>query len=109
MDYYEFSSTTPSQIELYGVDFTDLLNTGEMISSNTPVISISVMYGPDSTPSIHLIGSPTVSGNIVYQMIGNCIADTCYCIRFTIQTTFNQTLTVTAQLVCNSTCAGMLL
>ena len=109
MNYYEFSSTTPSQTELYGVDFTDILNIGEEISSVTPVVSISVLYGPDPNPAIHLIGSPTVSGNIVYQMIGNCIADTCYCIRFMIQTTFNQTLTVTAQLVCNSTCAGMLL
>lgn len=65
-----FSPKQTGETILYGFDFTDDLATGETISSvEGGVIVVTVYSGTDATPSAILSGSPSISGNIVSQLI----------------------------------------
>lgn len=83
-----FTDKDPSEVVRLGVDFSNLLATGETIS--TTAVSIRTAAGV-SQPSM-LSGSPTDSSGIVRQLITGGVAGTSYKLSFTITTSTGQTL-----------------
>lgn len=73
----DFPITEPNSNGIYSIDFAKVVPTGGSISG-TPTWSISVDFTMpnatvDSTPSLRLSGSPTVSGNTTSQTIVNLV------------------------------------
>lgn len=62
-----FSYKITSESELFGFDYSQVLASGETISS--AVASVLVMNGIDLNPSAILVGAPSISGNKVSQRI----------------------------------------
>jgi len=99
---FDFTPVDPAPLFVgaRGFDFTSQLATGETITG-APTVTISVVSGVDTNPSSHLIGSPSVSGNIVSQVIGTLVGGVVYNLVATISTNSGGTRTLNAHLQCN--------
>jgi hypothetical protein len=84
-----------------GFDFTSQLATGETITPMSAAVTISVVSGVDTNPSSHLIGPPSLSGNIVSQVIGTLVGGVTYNLIATVSITPSGTRTLNAHLQCN--------
>jgi len=83
-----FTDKDPSEVVRLGVDFSNLLDTAETIS--TTAVSIRTTAGV--AQAAMLSGSPTSSAGIVRQLITGGVAGTSYKLSFTITTSTGQTL-----------------
>jgi hypothetical protein len=92
----DFSPIYTTEQVVLSFDFSLALATGETLSS--PVVSIVVVSGIDTTPVSRLIGSPSISGSVVMQMIGTTQAGAIYDVIATVGTNAGQTLTTNAHL-----------
>jgi len=84
-----------------GFDFTTQLAVGETITG-PPSVTISVKSGTDPSPSSHLIGAPSLSGNVVSQVIGTLVGGVTYLLIATVSTNMGGTRTITAHLPCRN-------
>jgi len=83
-----FTDKDPSEVVRLGVDFSNLLDTGETISTAT----VSIRNAAGVAQAAMLSGSPTNSSGIVRQLITGGTAGMAYKISFTITTSTGQTL-----------------
>lgn len=91
-----FSPKDPSEAIYYGIDFSALLGTGEMVSSATA--SIRVTAGVDASAAAMLSGSPTLSGGVVSQKLINGVAGCTYLFSISVVTSTGQTFVEAAPL-----------
>jgi hypothetical protein len=100
---FDFTPVDPAPLFVgaRGFDFTSQLATGETITPMSAAVSIFVVSGVDTNPSSHLIGSPSLSGNIVSQVIGTLVGGVVYNLVATISTSSGGTRTLNAHLQCN--------
>ena len=87
MNYFEHKD--PSEAIFYGIDFSNLLGTGETISSATA--SMRVTQGTDASASSMLSGAPSISAGIVKQKIVSGVAGAVYLLGLSIVTSAGQT------------------
>jgi len=100
---FDFTPVDPAPyfVGARGFDFTSQLATGEtIILVPAPTVTISVVSGVDTNPSSHLIGSPSLSGNIVSQVIGTLVGGVVYNLVATVSTSSAGTRTLNAHLPC---------
>jgi hypothetical protein len=83
-----FTDKDPGETVRLGIDFTDLLDTGETISTATAAIRTAAGV----TVAAMLSGSEDVSGNVVRQLITGGTAGMSYRLSFTAVTSTGQTL-----------------
>ena len=88
----DFTPKRASEQEVFTVDFTSLLAAGETITS--AVWGNSVVRGTDVTPGAMIVGSATISGALVSQVIKGGAVDGFYAPVCTAQTSAGQTLTL---------------
>ena len=91
-----FSYKLTTENELFTFDFTNVLKTGELISSAS--CTAIVMSGTDSNPTAILFGAPIISGAQVSQRIYNGISEVTYRIEMTATTTFGNVYTAVGDL-----------
>jgi len=78
------------------VDYTDMLDTGETLSSST--VTCEVFSGEDATPSSRLSGSPEISSSRVRQLFEPSEAYVGYLVTFTTVTSTGRTLVIAGKL-----------
>lgn len=88
----DFTPKRASEQEVFTVDFTSLLGTGETITS--AVWSNTLIRGTDATPGAMIQGSATIAGPLVSQVIKGGTVDGFYAPVCTAQTSTGQTLTL---------------
>ena len=95
-----FSAADPVALETsnYSYNFGPDLAVGETISSATWVLT--AIIGLDTSPATRLIGTPTNSGQVTTQAIGNLVAGETYLVRATVVTSNAQTLTAYSNVSC---------
>lgn len=71
-----FSPKDPSEGIFYGHDFTELLASGETISS--AAASMRVLAGTDASASSMLSGSPVITGSVVKHKVIGGVAGNSY-------------------------------
>ena len=106
----DFSTADPAvlEIDIYSFDWINDLNPGETILGNGSTIPasglwvLSVVTGSDPAVNTHIIGSPTLSGSIVSQVIGQLVGGVKYLIQVTIYTSNNRTLTAYSHVTCTT-------
>lgn len=86
----DFSPKRAMEVEVFTVDFSALLGTGETITS--AVWTCSVKEGADASASSMIRGSASVSGAKVSQSIGGGVAGVFYAPICTATTSAGQTL-----------------
>ena len=101
----DFPSIYTTEQRVLSFDFSPTLAAGEtLVSAATPVVSpsvsISVVYGADASPSLRLVGSPSIIGMFVAQMIGTLQPGATYDWSATALTSTGQILTVNAHQAC---------
>ena len=84
----QFTDKDPSEVVRLGVDFANLLDTGESISTAT--VSVRTAQGVDAAAMIS--GSEDIDGSVVRQLITGGTAGMAYRVGFTITTSTGQTL-----------------
>src|SRR5712671_6507954 len=92
----DFSVADPQTLEktYYSFDFTDQLSDGESIQTQQWTLSVaSNTSGVDPLPSSHLIGSASLLGSIVTQLIGGLLPGVKYRVLVTVSTNHNQIMT----------------
>ena len=94
---------TTEQVTL-SFDFSSALAVGETLltqaSPLSPAMSIGVVTGIDATPTSRFIGTPSIIGALVVQMIGALVPNTTYDVVATVSTSASQTLTLNAHIGC---------
>lgn len=90
-----YSSCDPGETQPYSIDFANQLATGNSIASTTS--SLAAEQGIDRNASSWLVGSPTISGTVVSQVIGGAMPNglqpgVVYRLTFTITTASVRTL-----------------
>lgn len=102
----DFTDADPNGMETtsYSFDFTSALGTGELIVSQAFTIFVaSVSTGAgDPNPSSRLVGPPSLTGNIVSQLIGTLVAGNKYRIVATVMTSAGQTLSLYSYVECKT-------
>lgn len=93
-DSFSYKLTTEN--ELFGFDFSQVLDSGESIS--TASCSVIVMTGTDPNPSNILIGSAIITGTKANQRIANGISEVTYRLIMTITTSLGNTYTLVGDL-----------
>lgn len=88
----DFSPKRVNEVEVFTVDFSALLGTGETITS--AVWTCSVKEGSDAAASSMIQGAAAVSGSKVSQKIANGVAGCWYAPVCTVLTSAGQTLTL---------------
>ena len=89
-----FTAKDPQETVRLGVDFVNLLATGETISTAT----VAIRTAAGVTVAAMLSGSPTTDGSIVRQLITGGTAGQSYKLSFTVTTSTGQTLVEGADL-----------
>ena len=79
---------------LYSWDFTSLLQFSEIIGS--AFIDVSVYSGTDPIPYIILSGLPSISGNVVSQLITGGVEGVIYNVDCSAVTSLGQTLIISS-------------
>jgi hypothetical protein len=74
-----FDPKTLQEEDSFAFDFTDLLATGETITS--ALITIDVISGVDANPSAMIAGSPTIAGAFVSVKLIGGVEGVLYCIH----------------------------
>ena len=85
-----FQPKRPVEVEVFTVDFVNMLASGEIILSAAWTNTVSI--GTDPAPGAMIQGAPTMSGSQVRQMIGGGVAGVFYAPICTITTSGGQTL-----------------
>ena len=95
-----FTAADPGSLEVsnYSFNFGPELAAAETISSATWTLTATI--GLDLSPATRLIGSPTNSGQLTTQSIGNLVAGETYLVRATIVSSNAQTLTAYSNVSC---------
>ena len=84
-----FSPKRPGETVTLTFDFSNVLGTTETITSST--WTAEVREGEDVSPTISMVvGSPTISGDLVSHLIGSGIDETTYGIVCEINTNTSQ-------------------
>lgn len=91
-----FSYKITTENEQFTFDFSNVLGTGETISS--AAMSVEVKDGTDSNPSAILSGSPVISGNRVAQRIYGGLDGVTYRLVLSIVTSATNVYTTVADL-----------
>lgn len=91
---FTYKLTTES--ELFGFDFSQVLQPSETISTAT--CSVIVMNGTDSNPSDILVGSAAITGSKVNQRIAGGISEVTYRLFMTVTTSQSNTFTAIGDL-----------
>jgi len=91
-----FSYKLTSESELFGFDFSQVLQSGEIINSATS--SILVMSGTDPNPTAMLIGGVSVTGAKANQRVAGGISDVTYRLVVTALTSYGNTYTAVGDL-----------
>ena len=86
----DFTPKRAAEVEVFTVDFSPLLATGETITS--AVWSSTVTRGVDATPGTMIQGAATITGNKVSQLIKGGITGNQYAPVCTAITSAGQTL-----------------
>lgn len=84
----QFTDKDPSEIVRLGIDFANLLDTGETISTAT--VTVRTAQGVDAAAMKS--GAADISGTVVRQLITGGTAGMSYKVGFTITTSAGQTL-----------------
>ncbi len=85
-----YNAKDPDEDLSYGMDFTNLLGSGETIS--TASVTVSTYVGTDASPSALLAASPAISSPIVYQRISGGLEGVTYRIKYRISTNQSRVL-----------------
>ena len=85
----QFTDKDPSEVVRLGIDFANLLATGETISTAT--VTCRTAAGVDTTTAM-ISGSKVISGSIVRQLVQGGSAGTTYKLSFLVTTSAGQTL-----------------
>jgi hypothetical protein len=93
-DAFSYKLTTES--EWFGFDFSQVLTTGETLSSAT--CSVIVMNGTDSNPSAILSGTAVITGAKANQKITGGISEVTYRLIMTVTTSAANTYTAVGDL-----------
>jgi len=96
----DFSPIYPTEQVVLSFDFSPAIAAGETLVTST--VSIVLVAGVDATPASRLIGSPSIAGLIIMQMVGTCQSVATYDIIATVVTSAGETLTMNAHLTCLS-------
>lgn len=91
-----FSYKLTTENEQFTFDFSNVLGSGESISSAT--VSITVKEGTDSNPSAMLLGLPLISGARVAQRIYGGLDQVTYRVAITATTSLTNVYTYVADL-----------
>ena len=89
-----FTDKDPSEVVRLGVDFANLLDTGETISGAT----VTVRTASGVAQAAMLSGTDEIDGSIVRQLITGGVTGTTYKVSFIITTSTGQTLVEGANL-----------
>ncbi len=95
----DFDPANTTESEIFSIDFTNELSTGETILSVSST-TLTVFQGTDADPSSHLSGSSSVSGAIVSQRVANLTTGVTYTLAFTVLTTLSNTITLFSRIAC---------
>lgn len=79
-----WSDKHPTEIIVVGIDFADLVNTGETIIAVNR--SITVIRGADENPESMLLGPAALVDQSAQQWLQGGVAEVGYCLAFTIDT-----------------------
>lgn len=96
----------PGEKVIYPMDFGPLA-VGDAIAAGSAKSDLSVVSGVDASPASHLIGSPTISGTVVSQMVGGDLpnglkAGVSYALKFSVTLNSGQVLVAKATIHCTS-------
>ena len=97
----DFSPIYPTEQVVISFEFTAALGVGEVLTGS-PTVSALLVSGTDAAPASRLIGSPSIAGNFVLQMIGTCQGGAVYDFIATVATSAGQDLTLNAHLPCQA-------
>jgi hypothetical protein len=98
LDYYLIR---PGASEILGMDFADQLAAGETITAATVTMQLlPSSTGTDAAPNSRVIGSASVSGSKVSQMVGGCIDGCYYAVIFTVTTSLSQSFPLEGRIRC---------
>lgn len=86
-DAFSYKITTES--ELYSFDFSQVLTTGETIS--TASSQMLVMNGVDASPNAMLAGAPVISDSVVSQRLEDGLSGVTYRLVVTVNTSASNT------------------
>ena len=86
----DFTPKRAGEVEVFTVDFSPLLATGETVTAAT--WTNTVMRGTDATPNTMIQGAATITGNKVSQLIKGGITGNQYAPVCTAMTSAGQTL-----------------
>ena len=95
----DFDPANPLESQIYSIDFTNVLSTGETILSVSDV-GFTVFQGEDASPSSHLSGSASISGTVVSQRIVTLDENVTYTLAFTVLTSMSNTITLFSRVAC---------
>jgi hypothetical protein len=101
-----YSPCDPGETQPYSIDFANQLVTGDSISSVANVTLVSDQPGADPNASSWLVGSASISGTIVSQVVGGSLPNglrpgVVYRLTFTVNTTGGRTLSDSGFIPCN--------
>ena len=94
----DYDPANPDESEVYGLDFTNDLASGETILTVTS--DLTVFDGTDADPTSHLSGSPSVSGATASQRLVDLTSGVTYTLSFNVVTTMSNTLTLFSRVAC---------
>ena len=86
-----FSYKLTTENELFAFDFSQVLASGETLSTAT--CSVIVMNGTDPSPSSILVGSAAISGAKANQRISGGVSEVTYRLVMTVTTSLGNTYT----------------
>ncbi len=97
----DFDPANTTESEVYSLDFTNELGSGETLMSVTAT-ALTVLQGTDADPSSHLSGSSSISGSIVSQRVANLTVGVTYTLAFTALTSASNYITLYSRIACLS-------
>lgn len=92
----DFSYKITTENEQFTFDFSPIMASGETILTAT--CTVLVKEGTDPNPNDMIIGSPTISGQLVAQRLYGGLDGVIYRIQITITTSLTNTYTIVADL-----------
>jgi hypothetical protein len=95
----DYDIINPNEVEWFGMDFANVLQTGETIQSFT--VTVTLEKGDDATPGQRAIDAPILIAAKVSQKIGTCVPDNYYIIAYQIVTSQGQTIISYGKVQCN--------
>lgn len=97
-----FADIAPDEQINLAIDFTSRLSPGDTIASitNWTCTVADDSLAPDAAPSSRLIGSPSLSGAVVTQAVGNCLSGVTYVMEALVQTAAGDKLSIWSPINC---------